>query len=90
VDELIGPDTVNTIPPATFDAFREHGKPGASLESDLAAAHEVMKTLAAVGISISQVTDELIAQAVKMFAEPFAKLLNALDAKRKFVAGVSA
>ena len=89
VDELIGPDTVNTIPPATFDAFRDHGKPAASLESDLDAAHDVMETLAAVGISISQVTDELIAQAVKMFAEPFGKLLNALDAKRKLAAAGS-
>jgi transaldolase/glucose-6-phosphate isomerase len=89
VDELIGPDTVNTIPPATFDAFRDHGKPRASLESDLDAAHDVMETLAAVGISISRVTDELIAQAVKMFAEPFDKLLNAVDAKCKVVAAGS-
>ena len=47
VEELIGPDTVNTIPPATFDAFRDHGKPQASLEADLDAAHDVMETLEA-------------------------------------------
>ena len=81
VEELIGPDTVNTIPPATFDAFRDHGKPRASLEADLDAAQDVMETLEAVGISMKQVTDELVTQAVKLFAEPFDKLLNSVDAE---------
>jgi transaldolase/glucose-6-phosphate isomerase len=85
VDELIGPDTVNTIPPATFDAFRDHGKPKASLEADLDAAGDVMDTLEAVGISMKKVTDDLVTQAVKLFAEPFDKLLNTVDAKCKFV-----
>jgi len=85
VDELIGPDTVNTIPPATFDAFRDHGKPKASLEADLDVAHDVMDTLEAVGISMKQATDELVTQAVRLFAEPFDKLLNSVDAKCKFV-----
>src|SRR5579863_7120159 len=85
VEELIGPDTVNTIPPATFDAFRDHGKPRASLESGLDAAQKVMDTLEAVGISMKQVTDDLVTQAVKLFAEPFDKLLNSVDAKCKLV-----
>ena len=85
VDGLIGPDTVNTIPPATFDAFRDHGKPSASLESDLEGARKTMETLAAVGISMQQVTDDLLTQAVKLFAEPFDKLLNAVDAKCKVI-----
>ncbi|HEY6392612.1 MAG TPA: bifunctional transaldolase/phosoglucose isomerase [Bryobacteraceae bacterium] len=85
VNELIGPDTVNTIPPATFDAFRDHGKPSASLEADLDAAHDTMDTLEKVGISMKQVTDDLVTQAVKLFAEPFDKLLNTVDAKCKFV-----
>jgi transaldolase / glucose-6-phosphate isomerase len=84
VEELIGPDTVNTIPPATFDAFRDHGKPKASLEADLDAAHDTMETLAKVGISMKQVTDDLVTQAVKLFAEPFDKLLNTVDAKCKY------
>ncbi len=86
VDELIGPDTVNTIPPATFDAFRDHGHPRASLESDLDAAQDTMDTLEKVGISMKKVTDDLVTQAVKLFAEPFDKLLNTVDAKCKFVA----
>jgi transaldolase/glucose-6-phosphate isomerase len=85
VDELIGPDTVNTIPPATFDAFRDHGCPRASLEADLDAAHDTMETLEKVGISMKKVTDDLVTQAVKLFAEPFDKLLNTVDAKCKFV-----
>jgi transaldolase / glucose-6-phosphate isomerase len=85
VNELIGPDTVDTIPPATFDAFRDHGTPKASLEADLDAAHDVMDTLEKVGISMKQVTDDLVTQAVKLFAEPFDKLLNTVDAKCKFV-----
>ena len=85
VEELIGPDTVNTIPPATFDAFRDHGKPKASLEADLDAAHDTMETLDKVGISMKKVTDDLVTQAVKLFAEPFDKLLNTVDAKCKYV-----
>ena len=84
IDELIGPDTVNTIPPATLDAFRDHGHPRASLESDIDAAQDTMDTLEKVGISMKKVTDDLITQAVKLFAEPFDKLLNAVDAKCKY------
>jgi transaldolase/glucose-6-phosphate isomerase len=88
IEELIGPDTVNTIPPATFDAFRDHGKPKASLEADIDAAQDTMDTLEAVGISMKKVTDDLVAQAVKLFAEPFDKLLNAVDAKCKHVSQI--
>jgi len=84
VEELIGPDTVNTIPPATFDAFRDHGRAKPSLEADLDTAHDTMETLERVGISMKKVTDDLVTQAVKLFAEPFDKMLNAVDAKCKF------
>src|SRR6516165_103236 len=56
VEELIGPDTVNTIPPATFDAFRDHGRPRASLVEDLESAADTMSALAEVGIPIKEVT----------------------------------
>jgi transaldolase/glucose-6-phosphate isomerase len=85
IEELIGPDTVNTIPPATFDAFRDHGHSRASLEADLDSAQDTMDTLEAVGISMKKVTDDLVTQAVKLFAEPFDKLLNTVDAKCKYV-----
>ena len=62
VEELIGPDTVNTIPPATFDAFRDHGQPRPSLVEDLEAAQDVMESLAKAGISMKEVTDKLLAE----------------------------
>ena len=81
VEELIGPDTVNTIPPSTFDAFRDHGKCRASLEDEVVAAVDAMETLAQVGILMREVTDDLVKQGVKIFAEAFDKLLNAVDLK---------
>jgi transaldolase/glucose-6-phosphate isomerase len=84
IEELIGPDTVNTIPPQTLEAFRDHGKPKASLEADLDAAQDTMDTLEKAGISMKKVTDDLVTQAVKLFADPFDKLLNTVDVKCKF------
>jgi transaldolase / glucose-6-phosphate isomerase len=77
VEELIGRDTVNTIPPATFDAFRDHGRPRPSLETDLEDAHDTMQTLAAAGISMKDVTDRLLGEGVRLFSEAFGKLLGA-------------
>jgi transaldolase/glucose-6-phosphate isomerase len=79
VQELIGPDTVNTIPPATFDAFRDHGQPRETLTEDLDGARKVMQTLAEVGISIDQVTTKLTDEGVRLFAEAFDKLLAAVE-----------
>jgi transaldolase len=79
VEELIGPDTVNTIPPATFDAYRDHGHPRASLTEDVESANHTMQTLARVGISIKEVTDKLTDDGVRLFAEAFDKLLKAVD-----------
>jgi transaldolase / glucose-6-phosphate isomerase len=87
VEELIGPDTVDTIPPSTFDAFRDHGKGRASLEDDVVAAADVMDTMASVGISMKEVTDDLVKQGVKLFADAFDKLLNAVDTKCKVAFG---
>lgn len=86
VEELIGPDTVNTMPPATLEAFRDHGRLRASLEEDLEAAQRTMETLAQLGISMKEVTDQLLRDGVRLFAEPFEKLLKAIDIKRQEVA----
>jgi transaldolase/glucose-6-phosphate isomerase len=83
VEELIGPDTVDTIPPATFDAFREHGKPRQSLTENLAAAHKTMETAAKVGISMKEVTDKLTDDGVRLFSEAFDKLLEAVEKSSK-------
>jgi len=78
VEELIGADTVDTIPPATFDAFRDHGKLRDSLTENVAGAHKTMSDLEAAGISMKEVTDKLIADAVKLFQDPFKQLLDAI------------
>jgi transaldolase/glucose-6-phosphate isomerase len=85
VEELIGPDTVNTMPPATWEAFRDHGRVRPTLESELEAAYDTLETLAKVGISLAEVTDTLLIEAIRLFAEPFDKLLNSLDKKCKAV-----
>ena len=81
VAELIGPDTVDTIPPATLDAFRDHGKPRASLEEDIAGAREIMGSLERAGISMKAATDKLTEDGVKLFADAFDKLLAAVTAQ---------
>jgi transaldolase/glucose-6-phosphate isomerase len=85
IEELIGPDTVNTIPPATFDAFRDHGRPRASLVEDVESAADTMATLAEVGISMKDVTNKLLVEGVQLFADAFAKLLDALDRQTRQV-----
>jgi transaldolase/glucose-6-phosphate isomerase len=79
VEELIGPDTVNTMPPATIDAFRDHGRLRNSLTEDVAGAQNVMDNLARTGISIKEVTTKLTEDGVKVFADAFHKLLAAVE-----------
>jgi transaldolase / glucose-6-phosphate isomerase len=79
VEELIGPDTVNTIPPATLAAFRDHGRPRASLEEGVESAGKIMEALARTGISMKEVTDELTEDGVRLFEEAFQKLLSAAE-----------
>ncbi len=78
VEELIGADTVNTMPPATIDAFRDHGKLRNSLTEDVPGAQKVMDDLSRAGISIKEVTDKLTDDGVKLFADAFDKLLAAV------------
>ena len=79
VEELIGRDTVNTMPPATIDAFRDHGRLRNSLIEDVPGAQKVIDDLARAGISIKEVTDKLTDDGVKLFAEAFDKLLAAVE-----------
>jgi transaldolase / glucose-6-phosphate isomerase len=77
VEELIGKDTVDTIPPATFDAFRDHGKLRASLTENVDAAAKTMSDLEKAGISMREVTDKLLSDGIKLFADAFKQLLEA-------------
>ena len=83
IDDLIGPDTVNTIPPATFDAYRDHGNPRATLTENLGEADRVMQTTAKLGISMKEVTDKLTDDGVKQFADAFDKLMKAVEKSSK-------
>ena len=78
VEELVGRDTVNTIPPATLDAFRDHGRVRESLVEDLDAARKLLAELDRHGISLAAVTDRLLDEGVKLFADAFDKLLAAV------------
>jgi transaldolase/glucose-6-phosphate isomerase len=82
VEELIAADTVNTMPPATMDAFRDHGRVRPSLEENVEEAARVMETLDRSGISIDAVTAELVVSGVRQFSDDFDKLLDALEHKR--------
>ena len=83
VDNLIGPETVNTVPPATLDAFRDHGVPAVTLTRDLDKSKEALAQLEAARISMDQVTQELEDEGVKAFAEAFSQLLTTIDGRRK-------
>ena len=87
VEELIGPDTVNTVPPATLDAFRDHGIPRPSLTENVGAAHATMEALAAAGVPMADVTSKLLDEAVRLFADAFDKLLGAVERKRVALLG---
>jgi transaldolase len=77
VEELIGADTVDTIPPATVDAFRDHGRVRASLTENLDDAAKTMLALEKAGISMKEVTDKLVVDGVRLFADAFRQLLEA-------------
>ena len=78
VEALIGPDTVNTLPPETMDAYRDHGDPMMRLEEHLVAARTLPGQLAALGLDLDQVSSELERQGVQKFIEPYESLLATL------------
>jgi transaldolase len=86
VEELIGPNTVNTMPPATIAAFQEHGTVASTVEQGVASARQTMHDLDAVGMSITQVTDTLEQEGVATFKTAFEDLLQQLDDKRRSLA----
>ncbi len=81
VEALIGPDTVNTVPLETIDAYRDHGDPKSRLEQDVKEAVWIMERLPELGISIDKVTQQLENEGVKKFDEPFDKLMETLTIK---------
>lgn len=85
VDELIGPDTVNTVPPQTLDAFQDHGTVALTLERGVEQARRDLDALASLGIDLDEITRELEDEGVAAFADSHDKLIQALDEKRAAV-----
>jgi transaldolase len=83
IEELIGPFTVNTVPPQTLVAFLDHGKVRMSLEEDLEGAHQTLANLESLGILMSTVTSELEEEGVKSFSDAFTVLLEAIEKRRQ-------
>lgn len=82
VDTLIGPNTVNTIPPHTLDALRDHGITARTIDLDVDEAYGLIERLGTVGVNMKQVTDQLLTDGVRLFAESFEKMLADIEAKR--------
>jgi transaldolase len=81
VEALIGPETVDTLPPATIVAFRDHGRARVTIEDNLEDERAVLARLEEVGISIDQVTSHVLADGVRLFVEPFEKLLKTIESR---------
>ena len=82
VDSLIGSDTVDTVPPQTLEAFRDHGKVAPTLEAGLDEAHHTFDELKAVGVDMKAVTDKLTEEGVKSFSDSFRELIEVIEARR--------
>jgi transaldolase len=87
VETLVGPDTVNTLPFESIEAFRDHGKARVTLEEDLEGSEQMLRRLEDAGISLRAVTDQVLREGVEKFSEPFDKLIKAIGAKQETVAG---
>ncbi|HVR42884.1 MAG TPA: bifunctional transaldolase/phosoglucose isomerase [Thermoanaerobaculia bacterium] len=85
VESLIGPDTVNTIPPKTWEAFKDHGRVAPTLEKDLDRAGAVLENLEKLGISLDRITDELTVDGVRSFADSFESLMRTIESRREAV-----
>ena len=81
VEALMGPETVDTLPPATIVAFRDHGRPRVTIEDNIDEERAVLARLEEVGISLDQVTAHVLADGVRLFVEPFEKLLKTIESR---------
>lgn len=86
IEELIGPDTVNTVPPKTMEAFKDHGVAESRLTGGLAQAHKDISALPELGVALGDITDQLEADGIQSFTEAFDRLLGVLATKRRAVA----
>ena len=87
VDSLIGPDTVNTLPPATLQAFMDHGQASLTINKDVEAARNRISTLSDIGINLETITKQLLDEGVTAFAKPFENLMSNIEGKRERLSG---
>ena len=90
VQELVAKDTVNTMPPATLAAWKDHGRPEAGLERNIRTSDMVLSQIREAGVDLSKVTADLIDDGVKKFADSFDQLLGAIEQKAKSVSSAKA
>lgn len=83
VDELIGPDTVNTVPPITLTRFLDHGKPVKTITSNLEGARSTIQSLQELGISLEDVGAQLEKEGIEIFAEAYRSLIRSIEIKRR-------
>lgn len=89
VEALIGSETIDTLPPATLEAFRDHGRPRVSIEDNIEQEKAILARLEEVGISLDQVTEHVLTEGVRLFVEPFEKLLKTIESRAAEIAGRS-
>lgn len=82
MDQLIGPDTINTAPPKTLEAFLDHGTVAPTLERDLDEARAQLEELAELGIDLDEVTQQLLMEGVEKFAQPYDAVLETISQKK--------
>ena len=86
VEQLVGPESVNTLPPATLDAFRDHGETRRTVDADLPTAREDLRRIEAAGVSLREVTDKLLVEGLASFQKSFDSLIAGIARKRELVA----
>ena len=89
VEGLIGPETIDTLPPTTLKAFGDHGRPRVSIEDNIEQEKAILARLEEVGISLDQVTEHVLTEGVRLFVEPFEKLLKTIESRAADIAGRS-
>jgi transaldolase len=87
VEKLIGPETIDTIPPATLKAFRDHGRVRLTIEENLDEEREILARLERAGIRLDEVTAQVLDEGVKLFVQPFEKLLQTISGRSAEIAG---
>lgn len=87
VDSLIGSDTVNTLPPATLQAFMDHGQASLTINKNVEAARNRISTLSDIGINLETITKQLLDEGVTAFAKPFENLMSSIEGKRERLSG---